>query len=424
MKESRQNPPAALRNMNDMERREFFACLSLKYCPKIGLRTAAKLLRRFKSAMAAVESRDLWREASVNEVCALEHAKEAWRAPAQKEWAEAAKSGAAILLWTSSLYPDRLREIADPPPFLYLKGDASLLSAPMIAVVGSRRASADGLKNAFRISSELAARGLTVVSGMALGVDRYAHMAAIDEIGKSAGVLGAGINFRYPAQNKDLYAKMEERGLLLSEFSPDQPPAGRNFPIRNRIISGLALGALVVEAQEGSGSLITANFALEQNREVYAIPGLMDSNACAGSMDLILQGALPVFSADDIIRDLSGLLKSENLSARRSRPAARKAAALSAAPPPLPESAPPFFEGGRKDAAESGPDFEGRELVEEKLSGDLSDKILICLRKGPMLAEDLALETGASLNEISSKLVFLELLGKIRRLPGALFEAL
>ena len=228
---------------------------------------------------------------------------------ALEEWRALQKlSSTHIILWNDSLYPTTLRQLPDAPPVLYCKGDLSLLSAPAVAVVGSRNCTSEGVRVAGRIARQLAACGVTIISGMAQGIDTVAHGAALHEAGRSIGVLGTGIDVIYPVKNTDIFGEMEERGLLVTEFPPGSKPIAGNFPIRNRIISGLALGVLVVEASHRSGSLITARLALEQNREVYAIPGPTFAPSSLGCQELVRQGAHPVFSAEDILLDMAALL--------------------------------------------------------------------------------------------------------------------
>lgn len=401
---------APLREMDGEGQKEFFAHLALRHCPGIGPVGRKRLLNHYKSAYTAIENRKNWAEISISKEIIREFGKESWRLKAEKEWKEAAKSAASALLWSSPLYPARLREIHDPPSYIYCLGDISLLASPMVGVVGSRKASRYGMNMARAIARELSERGITVISGMAQGIDRHAHLAALDKVGKSVGVLGTGVNVCYPVQNKDIYDRMIAEGLLLSEFSPALPPIGVNFPIRNRLISGLALGVLVVEAAERSGSLITAQYALDQNREVFAAPGKPLSPLSIGCQNLIRQGAHPVFCVDDIIRELSFSLKDFKYKEPDIPPCLEI--------PGLPE------EERSPAASNASAGFEEKELVEKCCASDLAGKIIQCLGKGPMHIEELSEALNENINEINSKLVFLELLGKIRRLPGARFEAL
>jgi DNA processing protein len=198
-------------------------------------------------------------------------------------------------------YPPLLREIADPPLVLHFRGDLSLLRRPAIAVVGSRRASPYAINAARRITAPLAAAGLTIVSGLALGVDAAAHEAALDANGATIAVLGTGIDVAYPRPNRRLYQRV---GLLLTELPPGTPPMAMNFPIRNRIIAGITLGTIVIEATARSGSLITARMAAEQNREVFAVPGSIFSEGTEGTHRLIQYGAKLVHEAQDVLDEL------------------------------------------------------------------------------------------------------------------------
>lgn len=232
-----------------------------------------------------------------------------------------------------------MRQLPDAPALLYCRGDGSLLRAPAFAVVGSRRATAQGKAVAAYMARCLSACGVTIVSGMAQGIDCVAHEAALGRVGRSIGVLGTGIDVRYPACNAGVFAAMEREGLLVSEFPPGAPPLPTNFPVRNRIISGLALGVLVAEAASRSGSLVTARLALEQNREVYAVPGPALDAHCLGSQDLVRQGARPVFNAEDVLRDLAGsaaaLRHRAGNSARRGTGSLAGGLRLPVLPPPM-----------------------------------------------------------------------------------------
>lgn len=205
----------------------------------------------------------------------------------------------------SSLYPALLSEISDPPPILYLRGNARLLNQPQLAMVGSRHASRQGLENAYRFASELSHQGFTITSGMALGIDTECHRGALAG-GKTLAVLGTGVDIVYPARNHQLAEEIIERGALLSEFPLATGPRRSLFPKRNRLISGMSLGVLVVEAALQSGSLITARCALEQGREVYAIPGSIHGTASRGCHAMIRQGAKLVETAADILDELQG----------------------------------------------------------------------------------------------------------------------
>jgi DNA processing protein len=201
-------------------------------------------------------------------------------------------------------YPPCLLQIADPPPLLYVKGRAELLSRPSLAIVGSRNATAQGVANAEAFARTLSDAGLTIVSGLALGADAAAHRGGLDGASSSVAILGTGADIVYPARNRTLAHALAERGALVSEFALATRPLAGNFPRRNRLISGLALGCLVVEAAADSGSLITARLAAEQGREVFAIPGSIHSPLAKGCHRLIKQGAKLVENARDILEEL------------------------------------------------------------------------------------------------------------------------
>jgi DNA processing protein len=201
-------------------------------------------------------------------------------------------------------YPKILYNIYDPPLVLYVKGN--YVNAEMaIAVVGSRRATAYGLKTAESISSKLSSCGITIVSGMARGIDSYAHIGALKSGGRTIAVLGCGVDIVYPSENRKLMKQIVETGAVISEYPPGTPPFGYNFPARNRIISGLCQGVVIIEAAHKSGSLITADFALEQGREVFAVPGNINNINSSGTNKLIKEGAKLVSSVDDILEELN-----------------------------------------------------------------------------------------------------------------------
>jgi DNA processing protein len=206
-------------------------------------------------------------------------------------------------------YPPLLREIADPPLALHFRGDVSLLSRDSVALVGSRRASTYAINAAAHLVRELAPSGLAVVSGLARGVDAAAHEASLASGTKTIGVLGTGIDVVYPRSNARLFRRIESEGVIVSEFPPGTPPRPENFPMRNRIISGLSLGTVIVEATRRSGSLITARMAAEQGREVFAVPGSIFSQGSEGTHRLVQYGAKLVHDANDILEELPGQLR-------------------------------------------------------------------------------------------------------------------
>jgi DNA processing protein len=206
-------------------------------------------------------------------------------------------------------YPRQLQEIATKPPILYASGRVALLNTPQIAIVGSRNPTGGGLMNTQVLSTQLAQSGYTITSGLALGIDAKAHQAALMVCGSTIAVLGTGLKHIYPKRHEKLAQQISENGLLLSEFCVNTPAQAENFPRRNRIISGLSLGVLVIEAAVKSGSLITARYAIEQNREVFAVPGAINNPLAQGCHALIRQGAKLVETVTDIIEEFSGFTK-------------------------------------------------------------------------------------------------------------------
>ena len=205
-----------------------------------------------------------------------------------------------IICFDSPYYPTQLKQISSAPLLLYLQGDISLLTEPQIGIVGSRKCTPYGQEKAYQFAGSLGEAGFTITSGLAIGVDGLAHRGTLDKQGKTIAVLGTGLNNIYPKRHRKLAQQIIETGLLVSEFWPSAPALPANFPRRNRIISGLSLGVLVIEASIRSGSLITARYAIEQNRDVFALPGSIDNPEACGCNHLIQQGAKLITSSDDI----------------------------------------------------------------------------------------------------------------------------
>ena len=212
-----------------------------------------------------------------------------------------------IVCFDSIDYPSQLKEISSPPFLLYLQGDITLLTTPQIAIIGSRRCSPYGQHKAYQFAGELVEYGITITSGLALGVDGFSHQGALDKQGQTIAVLGTGLNNIYPKRHNKLAQQIIENGLLVSEFWPSTPALPSNFPRRNRIISGLSLGIFVVEAAKKSGSLITARYAAEQNRDLFALPGSIDNPEACGCLSLIQNGAKLVMNVNDIIEEYDHL---------------------------------------------------------------------------------------------------------------------
>ncbi|WP_047049381.1 DNA-processing protein DprA [Vibrio mexicanus] len=223
------------------------------------------------------------------------------------EWQQSDPLNHIICLFDSE-YPPLLKQAPSPPSVLFVRGDKSSLLEPQVALVGSRNASLEGLEHAHHFAKAFAQHGLVVTSGLALGVDGHAHNGALEGQGKTVAVLGSGLKQVYPARHRSLAERVVEQGALVSEFRPDAKPRPEHFPRRNRIISGLSAGVLVVEAAEKSGSLITARYALEQGREVFAIPGSINQVSSRGCNQLIKQGASLVQTAKDVLDEIEHLV--------------------------------------------------------------------------------------------------------------------
>lgn len=402
--------PGRLAELDESGRREFWATLALRHTPGLGARRQARLLRKFGSALAACEHCESWREAGVPVECANAYKCQAWRESAKSEWNAARSLEASLLLWSSAAYPQCLRSIPDPPALLYCVGNIGLLSGPCIAIVGTRQPTEHSRHVTAAFAASLAQCGITIVSGMAMGIDREAHLGALKGAGSSMGVLGTGIDIQYPKSNRDIYAQMRDSGLLISEFQPGLMPASANFPIRNRIISGIALGVIVIEAATRSGSLITARLALEQNREVFAVPGPALNAHSLGCQNLVRQGARAVFCVDDILRDLQ-----ENL-----RPYVLSRPGICTSLPP--EAAPEKPDRPKKAKPHSQEEPPGLAPALTALMSE-SDKILSCFRESDTLDLDgLAAVSGMDPTALNAALLGLEMAGRIERLPGARYR--
>lgn len=310
---------------------------------------------------------------------------------ARAELARAEREGVSIVTCEDPAYPERLRRIYDPPPLLYIKGSLDAADIP-VAVVGSRNASPYGRYVTEKLCRELAQRGATVVSGLARGIDTCAHRGALAARGRTIAVMGCGIDVIYPPENRKLHGEIASNGAVVTEFAFGTEPDRPHFPARNRIISGLSLGVLIVEAGEKSGSLITARCALEQNREVFAVPGSIDLPGSRGTNRLLRQGAKLVESAEDILEEILPQLERP--------PAAR----------------PNGTEGRVARTENAQPDRPGREALtdnESRLLGFITEK--------PQDADTLITRTGLAAAEALSLLLSLELKGYIVQLPGKRF---
>ncbi|WP_447969733.1 DNA-processing protein DprA [Nitrospira sp. M1] len=285
------------------------AWLALRATKGVGAGTVSRLILGFGSPQA-VQSASL--EELVAQGVSASVAKRMQQRPddhtlkvVEREVKAIEQGNFSVITILDSQYPSRLKTIADPPPLLYVTGQLNEVDHQAIAVVGSRNATPAGLAFTRTLSYELASVGLTVVSGLARGVDLAAHQGALEcSTGRTLAVLGCGIDRTYPAEHKPLRERIEQHGAVLSEFSPGAVPHGYHFPQRNRVISGMSLGVVVTEATEKSGSLITARLALDQNREVFAVPGAVTNETSRGPHLLIKQGAKLVEGLDDILEEL------------------------------------------------------------------------------------------------------------------------
>jgi DNA processing protein len=315
-----------------------------------------------------------------------------WKPAAEKELQECRRAGMQVLCLSDPGFPELLKNISDPPLYLYVHGDLSLLDNPAVAVVGARRCTRYSTEVARKLGSDLAMAGITVVSGLADGIDRYAHLGSIDRPGRSVAVLGTGLDLIYPARNRDLWERMSEQGLIVTEFPPGTRPDGPNFPHRNRIISGLSLGVVVVQAAVKSGTLITARLAMEQGREVLVVPGPVDGPGYEGSHQLVRDGAALVRGGEDIILELASILESRY----------------------------PHLGGGITGSAVI-PRNEDRVAAME-LSGEERQVVDRLLRAGKQQIETLGIALDWDASRLSRVLLMLELKGVVRQLPGMIYE--
>lgn len=340
------------------------------------------------------------------------------------------KMGFRIITLQDVEYPQRLLSIETPPLVLYYRG--TLLpfdDLPVVSVVGTRKASLYGLTEAKTLGSQLARCGGTVISGGAEGVDTMALEGALQENAAVAAVLGNGLDVTYPKMNKKLFERVLERGCLISEYVPGTPPYGKNFPKRNRILSGLSLGVVVVEAKKVSGSLITAELALEQGRDVYAVPGNIGEACCEGSNLLLQDGASLVTHGWDVLQNYQALFP-ELL---RRRDGGRKNAAFQPAAKPT-ESAPdpvePGGEGSEKTAVDSEKridngqkrNYIGRKQTMETLN-EQERALMELLFENRKHVDELIDESGLSAAQVSAAVTLLELKGCVTRLPGNWFAS-
>ena len=346
---------------------------------------------------------------------------------------ECAKKQIHILTWRDAAYPVRLKAIADPPVVLYYKGRLPQFDAlPLIAVVGTRDATAYGLTTAKRMGSQIAACGGIVVSGIASGIDGMAMRGALTADMPVVAVLGCGADVIYPRSNRSLYADTERNGCLLTEFPPGTPPAKWNFPRRNRIISGISCGVLVVEAPEKSGALITARQAADQGRDVFVVPGNIDVASCKGSNALMRDGGIPVSSGWDVLSEYVSLFPDKiHDSSRSSRQMAypdevEQLQRETEVPMPKVAETPqiPVKRKSKKkkeiDNRQMPPYIDAEEPLPPLSSQE--EAIVQLLRGGITLVDDLMAQSGQNAGSVLATLTMLEIKGIVARLPGKRVE--
>jgi len=290
---------------------ELKSWLALFTVPNVGPIRFISLVKHFGSpeAVLSANEKELSDLPEIGRVIASNIKRKVDWGLAEKQLELMEKNQVQLLTFKEEDYPENLESIYDPPPFLFIKGDIKKEDKNAIAMVGCRMASPYGRQITEKIGRELAKRGITIVSGLARGIDSIGHLSALEESGRTIAVFGSGLDVIYPPENKKLVERIVENGAIISEFLLGTKPEAPNFPRRNRLISGLSLGVVIVEAGAKSGALLTAQFALEQNREVFAIPGNIGAKNSEGTNQLIKQGAKLVTSVEDILEELN-LIKS------------------------------------------------------------------------------------------------------------------
>jgi DNA processing protein len=359
-----------------LDAEEFEAWFRLLETPGLGREGARRLLASFGSAQGVLAAAPAaWRQvvgALMAEALSSEPDELPARLRAAREWLGGGERRQVLTLGDAD-YPPQLLQTADPPLLLYVQGKVELLAHRSIAIVGSRNASVQGVDNARSFAAHLSQAGWTIASGLAFGIDGAAHEGGLEGPGSTIAVVGTGLDRVYPARHRQLAHRIANDGVLVSEFAPGTPPLPPNFPMRNRIIAGLSQGTVVVEAALQSGSLITARLAGEAGREVFAVPGSIHSPLSRGCHALIRQGAKLVESAQDILEELQG-----------------------SAPAP--------------------------QAAGEALAVPRRDPVLQALGHDPVTLDALCARTGWSAQELSARLLELELDDQVARLPGGLYQ--
>jgi DNA processing protein len=361
--------------------------LALRLTPGLGARLAGKLLRQFggpeeifRASLTELESCHL-----PVAVAQAIFSRTAFR-DAEKQLAEVRKAGCRLVNWTETEYPRLLQEIYDPPPLLYVRGDVQVLNRHAISIVGTRRPTPYGNQIAERLARDLAERGLIIISGLARGIDSSAHRGACAASrGGTVGVLGTGIDVIYPKENRKLFEEVEKRGAIITEFPMGAYPAPENFPVRNRIVAGMALGVIVAQGAQYSGSLITSRLGMEFGREVYGVPGNITEPVSFAPNQLIKQGAKLVAGWEDVVEELPTEIRAELF---------------------------PVEATTREERAS---------LFEQNLSP--TEKLLFAMIRieEPIHVDALVESTGLSSSETLAALCEMEMRGIIRQMPGKQF---
>ena len=361
--------------------------LALRLTPGLGARLSGKLLRQFGSP------EEVFRASLTElEACQLPAAvaqavfsRAAFR-DAEKELAQVRKAGCQLIHWEESAYPKRLAEIYDPPPLLYVRGNVQVLNRYTISIVGTRRPTPYGNQIAEKLARDLAEHGLIIASGLARGIDSSAHRGACAASrGGTIGVLGSGIDVIYPKENRKLFEEVEKRGAIITEFPVGTYPAPENFPVRNRMVAGMALGVVVVQGAQYSGSLITSRLAMEFGREVYGVPGNVTEPVSFAANQLIKQGAKLVTGWEDVVEELPTEIRAELFPVQATTPEERAS------------------------------------LFEQNLS-PVEKRLFDLIRiEEPIHVDELVETTGLSSSETLAALCEMEMRGIIRQMPGKQF---
>ena len=380
-----------------VNREEELHWLALRLVPGLGTRSAGKLIAQFRTPQAVFRaSRTELEGAGLSGALAQSIASGCTFEDAVAQQQKMVETGAVAIAITDPHYPPLLREIFDPPVLLFARGEAALLQSTMLGVVGTRRPTPYGIAAAERLSGDLARAGLTIVSGMARGIDTAAHRAALAAGSPNVAVLGCGVDVIYPSENRNLSAEIAAKGLIISEFPMGSVAFPQNFPIRNRIISGMSAGLLVVEGAQYSGSAITARLALDQGREVFAVPGNITSKMSWGPNLLIKQGAKLVQDWNDVVVDLPPEVRRQLIESGKNRLLAQGLSSQPATSEPFQASL---------------------------SSGGISSRLLDKLKPDAGTHLDVLVESieDLSASEIIASLFELEMMGLVKQLPGKNF---